>query len=32
MVFINGVELKGVFAPEAVSRAVDALAATNPRR
>lgn len=30
MVFINGVELKGVFAPQAVSRAIDALAATNP--
>jgi len=30
MVFINGVELKGIMAPQAVSRAVDALAATNP--
>jgi protein-disulfide isomerase/uncharacterized membrane protein len=30
MIFINGVELKGVFAPQAVTRAVEALAATNP--
>jgi protein-disulfide isomerase len=29
-VFINGVELKGVFTPNAVSRAVDAIAAKNP--
>ncbi|HEY3244973.1 MAG TPA: thioredoxin domain-containing protein [Phycisphaerae bacterium] len=30
MIFINGVELKGWNAPEAVTRAVEALAATNP--
>jgi len=30
MVFINGVELKGVFAAQAVPRAVAAVAATNP--
>lgn len=30
MVFINGVELRGVFAPNALRRAVEALAATNP--
>jgi predicted DsbA family dithiol-disulfide isomerase len=30
MVFINGVELKGVFTPGAVSRAVELLAAKNP--
>ena len=30
MVFINGVELKGVFAPEALSRAVEQVAASNP--
>lgn len=30
MVFINGVELKGVFADDALSRAVDELARTNP--
>jgi protein-disulfide isomerase len=30
MIFINGKELKGIFAPAAVSRAVAALAATNP--
>jgi len=29
MVFINGVELKGVFAPQAVSRAIAALDASN---
>lgn len=30
MIFINGVELKGVFAPQAVTRAVEALGATSP--
>jgi protein-disulfide isomerase len=30
MVFINGVELKGVFAPQAIPRAVAAVAAKNP--
>lgn len=30
MVFINGVELKGVFAAQAIPRAVAAVAATNP--
>lgn len=30
MVFINGVELKGVFAPQAVSRAIAALDASKP--
>jgi len=30
MVFINGVELKGVFAPNAVVRAIEALSAQNP--
>jgi protein-disulfide isomerase len=30
MVFINGVELKGVFAPQAVPRTVAAVAAKNP--
>ena len=30
MVFINGVELKGVFAPQAVSRAIAALDANKP--
>jgi protein-disulfide isomerase/uncharacterized membrane protein len=30
MIFINGVELFGVFAPNAVGRAVEALAAKNP--
>ncbi len=32
MIFINGVELKGWAAPNALVRAVDALAATNPPR
>lgn len=30
LVFINGVEIRGVFAPNAIGRAVAALAATNP--
>lgn len=30
LVFINGVEIRGVFAPNAIGRAVSALAATHP--